>query len=196
MIADFYDANSVKPLLEFIKRCRGHLKSDSNLFWVALQSNLLADTAFSVKDGFKEELESMKEEFKKNGWILPTLEANMRNQINISNINVDSSYTHRYKMQSFINKLQSGTNVVGEVPVLIKLKNKDDWDKKKHLVLNHCIQEMEKKDNKNVVVLFDEDYYFKDVGKDLKRLIKDKTIVEYPSSKQNKRTMIKLYERA
>ena len=41
---------------------------------------------------------------------------------------------------------------------------------------------MEKKGNKNVVVLFDDDYAFKDVGKDLKRLIKDKTIVEYPSN--------------
>ena len=183
MLGDDYDATSVKQLLEFSKRCRGHLKSDSNLFWVALQSNQMADTS-GVEDDFKEELKHMKEELTKNGWILPTLEANMRNQINISNINVES--TGGCEMQSSINKLRSGTNVVGEVPVLIKIRNQDDWNKKKDAVLKHCIQEMEKKDNKNVVVLFDRDSYFKDVGKDLKRLIKDKTIVEYPASKQDK----------
>ena len=73
-----------------------------------------------------------------------------------------------------------------------------DWDKKKDAVLKYCIQEMEKKDNKNVVVLFDgySPYFhngyslFKDVGKDLKRLIKEKTIVEYPSLNQNKQNGI------
>ena len=179
-----FDASSVNQLKEFIKRCQGHLKIDSNLFWVALQSNQMADTGI-VQDDFKKELEAMKEEFKKSGWILPTLEANMRNQINISNINVESNSRSRYKMQSSINKLKAGTNIVGEVPVLFKIKDKDDWKKKRDAVLKHCFQEMDKKDNKNVVVLFDDSMY-KDVGKDIKRLIKGKTVVEYPPSNQDK----------
>ena len=107
MILGSYDANSVKQLQEFIKRCRGHLKSDSNLFWVALQSNQLADTSY-VEGGFKEELKLMKKDLTKNGWILPTLEANMRNQVNISNINVKGTDGTAYKMQFSINKLKSG----------------------------------------------------------------------------------------
>merc|ERR1712198_754351 len=47
-------------------------------------------------------------------------------------------------------------------------------------ILTYCVQEMNKKDKKNVVILHDE--YFEDVGKDLKRLIKDKTVIEYPSN--------------
>merc|ERR1712133_314598 len=34
----------------------------------------------------------------------------------------------------------------------------------------------------NVVILHDGKSWFKDVGKDLKRLIKDKTVIEYPSN--------------
>merc|ERR1712198_661091 len=49
-------------------------------------------------------------------------------------------------------------------------------------ILTHCVHEINKKDNKNVVILHDGDSYFKDVGKDLKRLIKDKTVIEYPSN--------------
>ena len=76
-------ASSVKQLKEFIERCRGHLKSDSNLFWVALQSNQMADLS-NVEDDFKKALDEMKKDLSMNGWVLPTLETNMRNQINIS----------------------------------------------------------------------------------------------------------------
>jgi len=51
--------------------------------------------------------------------------------------------------------------------------------------MTHCIQEMNKKDKKNIVILHDS--YFKDVGKDLKRLIKDKTVIEYPSNEGKKK---------
>merc|ERR1712126_594564 len=99
-------------------------------------------------------------------------ESNMRNQINISNINVERNGS--YQMQSSIAKLKSGTNIVGELPIRLKVKDISEWKKKKDNILNHCIQEMNKKDNKNVVILHDNDSFFKDVGKDLKRLIKDK----------------------
>ena len=68
--------------------------------------------------------------------------------------------------------MKSGTNIVGELPIWLKVKDESEWNKKKDQILNHCIQEM-KKDNKNVVILHDRDNRFKEVGKDLKRLIKD-----------------------
>ena len=85
-------------------------------------------------------------------------------------------------MQSSITQLKSGTNIVDELPILLKVKDKSNWNKKKDQILKRCIQEIDKKDKKNVVVLHDDDDDFKDVGKDLKRLIPDKTVLEYPSS--------------
>ena len=121
----------------------------------------------------------MKEALKDQGWILPQLESNMRNQINISNIKVGSHGA--YKMQSSITKLKSGTNIVGDLPIMLKVKG-SEWKGKKDQILTHCLQEMNKKDKKNVVILHDGDPDFKDVGKDLKRLTKDKTVIEYPSN--------------
>ena len=83
-----------------------------------MQSNQLADTDY-VRVGFKEALNKMKEDLTKDGWILPQLEANMRNQINISNINVERSGS--WEMQSSIQKSKSGTNIVGELPIKLKV---------------------------------------------------------------------------
>ena len=101
---------------DFIKNCRRKLKGDSNVFWIARQSNQLADTDY-VKDDFKEAVEDMKEDLTKDGWILPQLKSNKRNQINISNIRVESYGA--YRIQSSISKLESGTNIVGELPILL-----------------------------------------------------------------------------
>ena len=163
---------------DFINNSRQKLKSDSNIFWVAMQSNQLADTDY-VKDDFKEAIEDMKEDLTKDGWILPQLEANMRNQINISNIKVESYGA--YRIQSSVTKLETGKNIVGELSILLRVKSYNEWKKKKDQILTHCVQEMNKKDKKNVVILHDSSL-FEDVGKDLKRLIKDKTVIEYPSN--------------
>ena len=173
-----YDAKSINDLKNFIGNCRRHLKSNSNLFWVALQSNQLADIS-DVNDDFKEALNAMKEDLTNDGWILPQLESNMRNQMNISNINVEGKGI--YGMQSSIAKLNSGTSIIGEIPLLFKVKSFENWKKKKDQILVHCLQEINKRDKKNVVVVHD-DLLFKDVGNVLKRLIKGKTVVEYPSS--------------
>merc|ERR1712133_85320 len=82
---------------------------------------------------------------------------------------------------------ESGTNIVGELPIKFKVRSESEWKKKKDKILNHCIQEMNKKDKKNVVILHDDATGFKDVGKDLKRLIKDKTVIEYPSNEGKKK---------
>lgn len=148
----YYDASSVKQLKDFILGCRQHLKSDSNLFWVALQSNQLADTSV-VDSDFKKELNKMKSELTKVGWGFPQLEANMRNQVNISNIKVET--TDGFQMQYSIEKLRSATNVVGDIPTLIKVREGKigkigrDWNKKKGAILEHCLKEMDGKDNKN-----------------------------------------------
>ena len=173
-----YDSASVKQLNVFLWRCSRHLKSESNLFWVALQSNQVADID-DVQNDFKEALENMKNDLATNGWIFPQLESNMRNQINISNITVDGSQSGMH-MQSSIDILKSGTNVVGEIPTLYKVER--SWDKKERKILKHCIDEMNAKDKKNIVILYDRDAMFKEVAIDLKNIIQDKTIVEYPSS--------------
>merc|ERR1712126_518556 len=148
-------------------------------FWVALQSNALADTN-DVQDGFKRALSKMKDDLTKNGWILPQLEYNMRNQINISNINVEGNAS--FQMQSSIQQLKSGTNIVGELPIYFKVRSESEWEEKKDNIMTYCVQEMNKKDNKNVVILHDDFSIFEDVGKDLKKLIKDKKVIEYPSN--------------
>ena len=124
----------------------------------------------------------MKEEMRKNGWILPSLNSNMRNQINISNIDVEGR-EGLSKMQSSIRKLKSGTNVVGEIPILIKVKDETDWNENKEAILRYCIDEINRRDEKNTVVLFDSDH-FNDVGNDLKTIIKDQTVVCYPLEKE------------
>ena len=55
--------------------------------------------------------------------------------------------------------------------ILIKI-SEYDWPTKKDAILKHCVDEMNKKDKKNVVFLFDHDY-LQDIGNDLKMVIKD-----------------------
>ena len=159
--------------------------SDSNLFWVAFQSNLLADLGY-VGEDFQKAFKETKEELEKKGWILPTLEVNMRNQVNIANIEVEKGIGG-YDMQSSINKLPSASSVVGEVPSLFNIKSRDDWNKNKEKILRHCIEIIQKKSDKNIVILHDGDFPFKDLEITLKNAIKTKTVLTYPSSSQNKK---------
>ena len=141
---------------------------------------------------FLVELKQMKKDLAEAGWVLPQLELNMRNPINISNI-VINTFVPIDKVQNSINRLRSGTNVVGEVPIFIDAHEYGFWVAKKDEILSFCIEEISKKDKKNIVVLCDNDMYFKDARRDLKRLIKDKTVLEYPSteSKQKGTTNVK-----
>ena len=176
-----YDATSVKRLIEFLTRCRQQLKSKDNLFWVSLQSNSLADLNFENKD-FKNAFQEMKEEMKRNGWILPTLNANMRNQVNIANVQVEPETNTAYEMQSSVEKLKSGLSLIGEIPTLFKIEVRD-WNEKKEQVIKHCIEVMSQKSEKNIVVLWDDDRFFQDVADDIKTLIKDKKLLLIHSKK-------------
>lgn len=173
----------MKRLSEFLKRCRQQLKNDSKLFWVSLQSNALADLS-SVANDFKISLLEMQEELQTNGWMFPALQANMRNQVNIAKVQVENGSLGSQKMKPFLELLQSGSSLIGEVPLLYQMKE-CDWDQKKDEVLQHCIGLMSQKSEKNVVVLWDSDYSIQNLGDYIKRVIKDKTIVTYPS-KQSK----------
>ena len=168
------------------------MKSETNLFWIALQSNILADLS-SVEKDFEEALTEMKDELKKEEWIFPTLHANMRNQVNIANINIENGNNMAYKMQSSIEKLKSGSSLTGEVPLLFKVRS-NDWKTKKDEVLKHCLEFMKKKNEKNVVVLWDWNSMFKDVADDIKRVIKDKKIVSYPSEKSEQEGILNVKE--
>ena len=102
-------------------------------------------------------------------------------QINISNVNVEGNF-EQIEFQSTIEKLKSGTNILGEIPILIQCLG-CNWEKRKDEILTYCIEEMNKRDRKNIVILYDVSKIFKNVGKDVERLITDKEVVEYPSSK-------------
>ena len=83
-------------------------------------SNILIDARFDVGKDFRNSFLRFKEELSKEGWILPTLEYNMRNQVNINNIDIKTDIRGQEKPIS-INKLGSGSSVVGEVPILFKV---------------------------------------------------------------------------
>ena len=144
----------------------------------------MADLCGVEKD-FANALQEMKEAMIRNGWILPSLKTNMRNQVNIANIQIDKGDKTTLEMQSSIAKLESGTSLVGEIPILFKVDD-NDWDKKKHEVLKHCIELMSQKNDKNIVVLYDEDSKFKGLADDIKGVIKDKIVVSYPFKQSKK----------
>ena len=87
-------------------------------------------------------------------------------------------------MQFSIDLFQSESSLIGEVPLLYQIKE-FDWNHKKDKVLQHCIDLMIQKSEKNVVVLWDSDCLIRNVEDDIKRVFKEKTNVTY-SSKQIK----------
>ena len=169
----------MKKLSDFLIRCRQQLRNEEQLLWVSLQSNLLADLS-TVENDFENAVEEMRGEMKRKGWILPVLDVNMRNQVNIAKVQVQKSTYASYEMQSSIDKHKFGTSLIGEIPILFKIVS-NKWHKKKDIVLKHCIELMSEKNEKNIVVLWNDDSYFKDVADDIKSVIKDKKVVPYPS---------------
>ena len=86
-----YDATSVRRAKQFLSKCRSMLESNSHVFWVAFQSNVLADLD-EVKEEFTTAFKETKNELTKEDWFLPKLEVNMRNQVNISRIHVKEGF--------------------------------------------------------------------------------------------------------
>ena len=142
----------MKILTEFLTRCRQQLKTNSNLFWVSLQSNSLADLC-AVEYDFDGAVQKMKEEMKRNGWILPILKANMRNQVNIAKVHVELGTTFKYSIEYSVEKLPSGSSLIGEIPISFRVKS-PDWDQKKYEVLRHCIELISQKNEKNIGIVY------------------------------------------
>ena len=144
----------------------------------------MADIQYARED-YTNAINEMKNELTEEGWIFPCLQANMRNQVNIANINAEFNAVYPEKMQSSIEKLKPASTLVGDVPLLFKVKE-DQWERKKEEVLKQCIELMAEKNGKNIVILFDNDNLFEDVADVIKRVVKDKTVVPYPSYKSEK----------
>jgi len=98
-VTGYYTDESVRKLKEFLTSCRKKLKSESNLFWVALQSNAMADLQYAGDDLTKA-VGEMKEDLARNEWILPKLQSNMQNQLDIANITLENNRPYAHKMQS------------------------------------------------------------------------------------------------
>ena len=167
---------------------------------------MLADL-ITLQHGFRFAFGELKQELKNDGWILPELKANMRNQVNIAKIAVERG-AGQFPMQTTIEKLKTGSSLVGNIPFLFKVQIAD-WKYKKDEVLKHCIELISLKSDKNIVILYQSMKYFqqsssskismnnsmlpnsnpfilKDVAYDIKRVIPNKNIVSYPST-DNKR---------
>ena len=208
-----YVLNSVERLLGFILRCKEYTKTGSNLLWIALQSNYLADmidvgekseNIGEENKTFEPALKKLQKKLKKNGWVLPSLQANMRNQVNIANIRYVDDSGGAYEMASTIEISRIGSSVIGEIPILFLV---DQWHTKRHEVLKHCIDLISSKNNKNIVVLFDHQlhkkwdsvsnkhYEYINISDDIKQVAQDKTIIAYPShiSKENEISNIKSF---
>jgi hypothetical protein len=144
---------------------------------------MLADSNYVV-NVFPKLFKEMKEELANKGWILPKLESNMRNQVNITNISFEKCGDSYFEMQSSINHLISASGIAGEINSLVKVKM-NDWHNKKHSVLKYCFEIMLKKTAKNIVILYDGSGLFNTIENDLKTAITDRTIVSYPSGCKN-----------
>jgi hypothetical protein len=75
--------------------------------------------------------------------------------------------------------------VVGEVPSLFNITPMY-WKQNKDQILSHCIEMIEKKSDKNIVILHDGSSLFKHIENSLQNTIKNQTVLSYPSPSQNK----------
>ena len=75
---------------QFLRRCRSKLEDDSKTIWMSFQTNVFADLGY-VSEDFNTKFSEMKEELSMEGWILPELSFNMRNQKNIGNVTANDN---------------------------------------------------------------------------------------------------------
>ena len=119
----YYHGNdSVQNIQHFLSKCRQHLQGKKKFFWISFQSNVLVDTAlYMLIEDFNMAFKDLKKNLSSNGWLLPNLNANMRNQKNIYNISIKGSSRSRTDTcNTAISRLRIGSTVVGELPFLVK----------------------------------------------------------------------------
>ena len=86
--------------------------------WIIFQPNALVDVA-PTRDGFKENLEKMKEELKIKNFHIPAFSSNFRNSAAISNVECDAERGRMWRMKSSISPLTPlRSRLPGDIPKL------------------------------------------------------------------------------
>ena len=147
-----YDATSIKKLEKFIQNAK-MLIDAKDVFWLSIQSNTLADVARMDKS-FNIQLNKLILDLKSKSFVVPLLNANMRNSSQISNIKIDRENS-QYRMSGEIEKLSS--SVMGQPPTL-SLVNQEDLQQELPIILGGALDEIDKdeENNTNIVVLYNE----------------------------------------
>lgn len=183
----YYHGNdSVQNIQHFLSKCRQHLQGKKKFFWISFQSNVLVDTAlYMLIEDFNLAFEDLKQNLSSNGWLLPNLSANMRNQKNIYNISVKgSSRSKTDTCNTALSRLRIGSTVVGELPFLVKIK-RHHWREKETEILNHCVELIDQKTERNIIILHDASFPSLDIENSLKEVLRNKIVLSYPCPGSN-----------
>ena len=183
----YYHGNdSVQNIQHFLSKCRQHLQGNKKFFWISFQSNVLVDTAlYMLIEDFNLAFEDLKQNLSSNGWLLPNLSANMRNQKNIYNISVKgSSRSKTDTCNTALSRLRIGSTVVGELPFLVKIK-RHHWPEKETEILNHCVELIDQKTERNIIILHDASFPSLDIENSLKEVLRNKIVLSYPCPGSN-----------
>ena len=183
----YYHGNdSVQNIQYFLSKCRQHLQGKKKFFWISFQSNVLVDTAlYMLIEDFNLAFEDLKQNLSSNGWLLPNLSANMRNQKNIYNISVKgSSRSKTDTCNTALSRLRIGSTVVGELPFLVKIK-RHHWPEKETEILNHCVELIDQKTDRNIIILHDASFPSPDIENSLKEVLRNKIVLSYPCPGNN-----------
>ena len=167
------------------------MKGDNNIFWVAFQSNVLADVSIA-SDDFKLKWDDAKKELEKQNFIFPCLQYNMRNTKQINNVKFKNASPF-WNMQETIQYLECGnSSVVGQIPTMLKVTY-DDWAKKRKEILKYSIQVIKKNNERNIVLIHIRDFKSKDIANDLETVLTSQTILTYPcgGEKEKEKQIIK-----
>ena len=122
-----YTKQSVEKAKMFVEVCVSLLGTDSHL-WIAFQSNVLYDLAYTTKE-FSQLFKEMTEEMSnQHGFYLPTLSVNMRNSREITELsNVVKPESSFHKIRNDILDILSTqkTSVVSRKPRLIPIEKRN-----------------------------------------------------------------------
>ena len=178
----YYCNESSQKLQIFLSECRGYLEGNEKFLWISFQSNVLVDTSsFMIVEEFNEGYKNLKKTLLSEGWLLPNLNANMRNQKNIYNISVKgTSRSKTDACNTALERLKIGSTVVGELPTLLKIKRWPDWDERKREILNYSINLIDQQSDRNIIMLHDLNFSTRDIEYALKEVQTSKTILSYP----------------
>lgn len=179
--SNYHGNESVQNIQQFLCKCRQHLKEKKKFFWITFQSNVLVDTAGNMlTEDFNLAFKDLKKNLSSNDWLLPNLNANMRNQKNIYNISVKgSSQSKTDTCNTALSRLRIGSTVIGELPFLLKIR-RHHWSEKETELLNHAVKLIDQKSERNIIILHDASFSSCGIENTLKEVLRNKTVLSYP----------------